>query len=129
MAITKNLQHEHDLLVTASGRGIKGNLASFRWGVKARIGCDIDTESTPHQIGAFMGHQDGSELLHVVLSLPDSAILLQFSSDLTQIRALHEGETSLDLTSRTLCIHYVSQQVLQVTENCICLIIGSQRFV
>jgi hypothetical protein len=116
------------VLVAASGRGAKGNLASFRWGRQARIGCDIDTESTIRQIGAFVSPQ-GNRLLQVGLSLPEATLVLEFSGDLSEVRALEADETPLDVESCTLILHSTSDSVVQVTETSITLITEITRYV
>jgi hypothetical protein len=119
---------EAEVLVAASGRGAKGNLASFRWGRQARIGCDIDTESTIRQIGAFVSPQ-GNRLLQVGLSLPEATLVLEFSGDLSEVRALEADETPLDVGSCTLILHSTSDSVVQVTETSITLITEITRYV
>ena len=118
-----------EALVSASGRGLHGNLASFRWGKQARIGTDIDTECVIRQIGAYTAAHHGIQLLHVALSLPESTLVLQFSSDMTEVRALNDEETKLDLASSTLTIHNSPGQLVQVTESHITLIRGHEWFV
>lgn len=118
---------EADVLVAASGRGAKGNLASFRWGRQARIGCDIDTESTIRQVGAFVSPH-GNRLLQVALSLPEATLVLEFSGDLSEVRALEANETPLDVGSCTLNLHSTSEFVVQVTETSITLVTETSRY-
>lgn len=104
-------------------------MALFRWGRQARIGCDIDTESTIRQVSAFIPPYGDSRLLHVALSLPEATLTLQFSNDLTEVRALGDDETPLDLDSRTIILDNTTGQLVQVTERSITLVKGDMRSV
>jgi hypothetical protein len=67
--------------------------------------------------------------LHIALALPETTLILQFSGDLTVVRALDSHETPLDLESRTIRLHNTPGQLVQVTETSITLVKGNLRFV
>ncbi|EFY85329.1 thermotolerance protein [Metarhizium acridum CQMa 102] len=122
-----NLPLKPESLFSASGRGIRGNLTQWRWGVQGRIGLDIETgEPIRCAWGFSMNGPEGNGLFGL-LALPDSSILLHFSSDFSQVDAVAPDSTAFDLTSRTLhACQAQSGLILQVTESSVALLSDSR---
>lgn len=117
-----------DILYAATGRGVHGNLSAFRWGLQAKIGVDVDLESSIRQVWAYLATADPRGSMYVVISLVGSTVLLEFPTDLDEIKALEQDETPLDLSSRTLCVHQ-QEQTVHVTEHFVTIISQGQRSV
>ncbi|KAF5133642.1 hypothetical protein E5D57_004268 [Metarhizium anisopliae] len=122
-----NLPSKPESLFSASGRGIRGNLTQWRWGIQGRIGLDIETgEPIRCSWGFSMSGPEGNGLFGL-LALPDSSILLHFSSDFSQVDAVPPDSTAFDLTSRTLhACQAQSGLILQITESSVALLSGSR---
>ncbi|GAB0133592.1 hypothetical protein EsDP_00001998 [Epichloe bromicola] len=119
-----------DSLFSASGRGLKGNLTQWRWGIQGRIGLDIDSgEPTKRSWGFSMdGGPGGGNGLYGLLSLPNASIVLQFSKDFAQVDLLEADNTGFDLASRTLDAYQTdSGPIVQVTERSISLLSASHN--
>ncbi|TWU75557.1 hypothetical protein ED733_006221 [Metarhizium rileyi] len=117
-----------DSLFSASGRGIKGNLTQWRWGIQGRIGLDITYDDEPIRRcwGLSRDSSEGNGL-YGLLALPNSSMLLHFSSDFGQAGPVDPDGTALDLTSRTLDARQTQAGlILQVTESSLSLVSDSQ---
>ncbi|KAK5998199.1 hypothetical protein PT974_00571 [Cladobotryum mycophilum] len=117
-----NSLRKPDSIFSASGRGLKGNITHWRWGVQARIGLDIEIGEPVRQAWAFTIDHQGSRGLYGLLALPHSSLVLRFSEDLGYVEPLSSENTPFDITSRTLHAIQVSETIIQVTETSISLI-------
>ncbi|QUC16709.1 uncharacterized protein UV8b_00950 [Ustilaginoidea virens] len=116
-----------DSLFSASGRGLKGNLTQWRWGIQGRIGLDIEYGEPIRNSWGFYLETGGSKSLYGLLSLPDSSIVLQFSADFSQVHSVEPDNTGFDLAFRTLHAGQTqSGTIIQVTESSISLISSSE---
>ena len=117
-----------DSVFTASGRGAKGSVTQWRWGIQGRTGLDIETGEPIRQSWAFeLDNRAGSSLL-ALLALPHSSVVLQFSEDLSQVDALTAEDTPFDIVSRTLDACRTAQgMIVQVTERSVTFVTGSER--
>ncbi|PHH83522.1 hypothetical protein CDD83_2975 [Cordyceps sp. RAO-2017] len=115
-------------LFTTSGRGSKGSVTQWRWGMQGRIGLDIDYGEPIRSSWTFVSDSPGADGgLFVLLALPYSSAVLLFSEDMTQVRALTAQETPFDLTSRTLSACRSSHGIfIQVTETFITVVRGHE---
>ncbi|KJZ78093.1 hypothetical protein HIM_02730 [Hirsutella minnesotensis 3608] len=115
-----------DAMFTASGRGLKGSVTQWRWGIQGRIGLDIESGEPIRYSWAFSetGPEDSS-VLCALLALPHSTALLRFSEDFGQVDALTSDDTHFDLTSRTLEACRSRKGILiQVTEKAVTTAMG-----
>lgn len=116
-----------DSLFSASGRGVKGNLTQWRWGIQGRIGLDIESGEPIRRSWGFSMDGPAGRGLYGLLALPDSSILLHFSSDFSQVDAVEPDGTDFDLAFRTLHAHQTqSGLIIQATESSIALISGAE---
>ncbi|KAG6041666.1 hypothetical protein E4U41_002940 [Claviceps citrina] len=113
-----------DSIFSASGRGLKGNLTQWRWGIQGRIGLEIDLEEpTRRSWGFSMGGSPGVHGFYCLLALPNASTVLRFSQDFGQVDSLEADSTAFDLASRTLDAYQTdSGLMVQVTESSISLI-------
>lgn len=118
-----------DSLFSASGRGLKGNVTQWRWGIQGRIGLDIESGEPIRRSWGFSIKGPGDGGLFGLLALPHSSILLRFSSDFSQVSAVESEATAFDLSSRTLCAcQFGPDIIIQVTESSISVVSASSRY-
>lgn len=110
---------KQDGIFSASGRGQKGSVVQWRWGIQARIGLDIETGEPIRQAWTFTTHHHNEGGLYGLLALPHSSVVLRFSESLDQVDAVPAEDTPFDLASRTLHAVQVSETIVQVTETSI----------
>ncbi|KAL7933812.1 mono-functional DNA-alkylating methyl methanesulfonate N-term domain-containing protein [Trichoderma chlorosporum] len=115
----RNKMRKQDSVFSASGRGLKGSVVQWRWGIQARIGLDIETGEPIRQAWTFTQRQNNQVALFGLLALPHSSLVLRFSESLDQVDAVPADDTPFDLASRTLHTIQVSETVVQVTETSI----------
>ncbi|KAG5983839.1 hypothetical protein E4U55_006989 [Claviceps digitariae] len=118
-----------DMVFSASGRGLKGNVTHWRWGIRGRIGLEIDPgEPSRRSWGFSMGSSSSVDGLYALLALPNASMVLRFSKDFAQVDSLEADNTAFDLSSRTLDAHQTdSGLIIQVTESSISLISASHN--
>ena len=105
-------------IFTASGRGLKGSVTQWRWGIQARIGLDIESGEPIRQAWIFPIQTNGSTALLGILALPHSSLVLQFAKDFGQVQAVETEDTALDLSTRTLfAAQCASGEIVQITES------------
>ena len=117
-----------DRLFTCAGRGSKGTITEFRFGLEASIGLEIpydadimDVWVLPSDMDGF--DSDGGSLF--LLSLGDRSSVLHLSGDATEIVELEPHTTKFDLISRTIAANTCGKYQIQVTERSIVIITGT----
>ena len=111
-----------DRIFATSGREPKGSITEFRHGMEAKIGVEIDYGDVLVQVWA-VPVPGGVQL---VLSMPDRSAALHLSQDLSNATELPEDPLSYDLSSRTLALEKIDDDILvQVTEQCVVVLISS----
>lgn len=120
---------KRDRIFFASGRGKKGCVVEPRFGIKARIGSELDLGDPAKDVWAFpdLQLQDGS--MNVVLSQPYSTQVIHLSEDFQDVVAESPDTTPFDLSSRTIHASNLcsGRVIVQVSEKAITLIAPSQR--
>lgn len=123
-----------DRVFSTSGKGTKGAVTEYRYGLQAKIGLDYDCGlGVKHAfvlpaLAAYSSSQStGYDLL---LSLPDRTRVLRLSEDLGDISELEaENGAGYDASSRTVSAVVANDSpdvIVQVTEQNIVLINASQ---
>ncbi|KAL6814223.1 mono-functional DNA-alkylating methyl methanesulfonate N-term domain-containing protein [Trichoderma camerunense] len=112
----RNKMRKQDSIFTASGRGLRGSVVQWRWGIQARIGLDIETGEPIRQAWTFTAQRNNERELYGLLALPHSSVVLRFSESLDQVDAVPAEDTPFDLASRTLHTIQVSETIVQITE-------------
>lgn len=107
---------KQDSIFSASGRGLRGSVVQWRWGIQARIGLDIETGEPIRQAWTFTAHRNNERELYGLLALPNSSVVLRFSESLDQVDAVPAEDTPFDLASRTLHAVQVLETIVQMTE-------------
>ena len=112
------------------GKGLKGAITEFRYGLEANLGLEMEYGTAimqawvlPANIGS-VDEEDGSLFL---LSVGNCSALLHLSSDASNISELDEHSTKLDLRHRTIATTVQGDTLLQVTEKSIVAINSSRR--
>lgn len=119
-AVSNGIFRKPDRVFSASGRGDKGSVTEWRWGVEAHIGLDIDSGELASQSWVFTVDSDTGQSLYALLALPHSSMLLSFADDLGQVEEV--GHTLFDTSSRTLhAIQTSGDMIIQVTETSVTL--------
>lgn len=112
------------------GKGLKGAITEFRYGLEANLGLEMEYGTPIMQAWVFpanissVDEEDGSLFL---LSVGSCSALLHLSSDATNISELDERSTKLDLRHRTIATTVQGDTLLQVTEKSIVAINASRR--
>jgi hypothetical protein len=115
-------------IFTASGRGLKGSVTQWRWGIQARIGLDIESGEPIRQAWIFPIQTQGSTALLGILALPHSSLVLQFAKDFGQVQAVEAEDTALDLSTRTLFAAQCARgEIIQITESSIAVASHQKR--
>jgi hypothetical protein len=113
---------EPDELFSASGRGVQGTATHWRWGLRARVGLDIELEEPARRTWTFWLHGNEHEVLFAILAMPSSSVVLSFSKDLAQVDAASPESTPFDLSSTTLAASQTEDgTIIQVTETSVTL--------
>lgn len=123
-----SLMPRPDTVFTASGRGLKGSITQWRWGLQGRIGLDIESGEPIRQSWAFsLSGQEGGGL-YALLSLPHSSAVLRFSQDFGHVEPWIAEDIPFDLTCRTLTACEPRRgTVIQVTERSVAIVTGLER--
>lgn len=119
---------KRDRVFLASGRGKTGCVVEPRYGIKARIGLEMDLGDPAKDVWLFPDSQlqDGS--MNVVLALPHSTQVIHLSATFEDIVAESPDTTPFDLSSRTIHASCASPgYVVQVSESSVTLITPLQR--
>jgi hypothetical protein len=122
-----------DRVFSTSGRGTKGTVTEFRYGLQAKIGLEYECGLGVKQafvLPAYLSSQ--SEGYDLLLSMPDRTTVLRLSEDLDDISQPTEvdnGTLNYDVSSRTLIAVVTNDMIVQVTEQTLVLINAAQVYV
>ena len=115
-----------DRVFSTSGRGTKGTVTEYRYGLQAKIGLDFECGLGVKQAFVLPAYLSGrSAGYDLVLSMPDQTTVLHLSEDLADISQppeVEEGAVTYDISYRTLIAAVTCGIIVQVTENRIVLI-------
>lgn len=121
-----------DRVFSTSGRGTKGTVTEYRYGLQAQIGliyeCGLGVKQAFVLPASLSSKEPGYDL---VLSLPDQTTVLRISEDFREISqppGVDDGTLKYDLSSRTLMAVVTQGIIIQVTEQNIVLINGAQAY-
>lgn len=119
-----------DSIFTASGRGLKGTITQWRWGIEAKIGLDIESDEPNRQAWIFPVNDEGGSSLLGILALPHSSRILQFAKDFSQVQEVDGEDIQFDLSCRTIfAMQQSDDSVLQITEAFISVVGPTERYV
>lgn len=111
---------KQDRIYVCVGKGAKGSITEFRYGLEAKLGLMTDFNMPVMNAWALLGDlctvadYRGSFFL---LSLVNRSALLHLSSDATEIDELDNDSTLLDLRYRTVAASLHGECSMQVTEK------------
>lgn len=123
----KELIPKPDRLFVCNGKGKKGAITEFRYGLEASIGLEVEYDTPIMRAWVLSPFVDTGTLF--LLALGDRSALLSLSSDATEIEEVDEGFTPFDLESRTITAGMYGTSKIQVTERTIVVINGSSTYV
>ena len=118
-----------DKIFATTGRGLKGTVAEYRYGLQADIGLDLEY-GLPIRRGWLLpaDFDSDDDDYHVLLSMPDRTSALRLGESMSQVDEVDPETVAYDLSSRTLLAAKISTcMVVQVTENGIVLITSSEK--
>lgn len=121
-----------DQIYACAGKGEKGEIVEFRYGVEAHIGLEMEFHSPIMNAWVLPAHTASSGLEAdslFLLSLGNSSAVLQLSDDAGSIHEVAETATPFDLRYRTITAAFHDSYRIQVTEYSVVLIHGSQAYV
>lgn len=119
-----------DRVFSCVGKGAKGAIVEFRYGLEARIGLLLDYELPIIEAWAIpssicdVGDGDASLFL---LAFVESSVVICLSGDESSVEALNNDATMLDTRYRTISLYTQGVLTVQVTEHSIVIICGNQR--
>jgi hypothetical protein len=119
-----------DRIFACVGKGLKGAITEFRYGLEANLGLEMEYDTAIMQAWVFpanIGSVEEEEGSLFLLSVGNCSALLHLSSDATNISELDEHSTKLDLRHRTIATTIQGDTLLQVTEKSIVAINASRR--
>ncbi|TVY54244.1 hypothetical protein LCER1_G002307 [Lachnellula cervina] len=126
----KNTDPRPNKIYACAGKGSKGVITEFRYGLEAKLGLEMDYQIPIMEAWVlcptFDSLDDDDDVSIFLLSLGDHSAVLQLSGDARDIDNLEQEETKFDLRYRTLAASMHGSFTIQVTEQTIVLIIGSQ---
>jgi hypothetical protein len=119
-----------DRIFSTSGRGTKGTVTEYRYGLQAKIGleyeCGLGVKQAFVLPASLTRPSAGFDLL---LSMPDRTTVLHMSEDLSELSqadTTDDGTINYDISSRTLAAVVTNNVIVQVTEHGILLVEGAQ---
>jgi hypothetical protein len=117
-------------IFTCVGKGSKGGITELRYGLEARLGLEMKYNSPIMEVwdlSTDLDQSDSVDGFFFLLSLAGSSAVLHLSADESEITALDEYSTKLDLRYRTIAAATQGRSTIQVTERSIVISEGSQR--
>lgn len=118
-----------DRLFATTGRGLKGTVAEYRYGLQADIGLDLEY-GMPIRRGWLLSADLTSDDAgyHVILSMPDRTAALSLDGSLSEVEEVEPETAIYDFSSRTLVAVKVSAfMMVQITERGIIIVTPSQK--
>jgi replication-dependent DNA damage repair protein MMS1 len=117
-----------DRLFSTSGRGKKGTVTEYRYGLQAKIGLEYEFDFAAKQAFMVPAHPSGEiPGYDLLLSMPDHTVVLGLSEDLNDASEPSDPDAvKYDVSSRTLTAVAADEMIVQVTEQNIVLINSSQ---
>lgn len=121
-----------DKVYACVGKGSKGTVTEFWYGLEAKLGLVTDYETPIMDAWALSPNlqswDDGDDSLFL-LSLGNASAVLCLSADATAITELDEESTKLDLRYRTITAGMHGDYTVQVTEQSIVVLNGAHLYV
>jgi hypothetical protein len=116
-----------DRIFTCAGKGVKGIVTEFRHGLQATIGLEVTFDAQITDVWVMSSnsdsHADGGYLF--LLSLGDRSVVLHLLSDASEMFELGPESTQFELSSRTLVASTKGPCQVQVTEQSVVFLQGS----
>jgi hypothetical protein len=111
-----------DRIFACVGKGTKGSITEFRYGLEARLGLETEFHTPVMDVwvssaSLCLGKDDGGSFF--LLSFLNRSALLHLSNDASEIDDLDQTSTFLDLTHRTIAASLHGYCMIQVTEQSI----------
>jgi hypothetical protein len=117
-----------DRIFATSGRGRKGAISEFRYGLAANVGLDLEYGAEATHVWLFPPvHAGATRGFHLLLSMPGHSTLLHLAEDLSQARETKPAESPYDLSSSTLALMHSDRLVIQVSRTSVVLVTREQR--
>lgn len=127
-ASPKELMPKPDRIFACVGKGVKGAIVEFRYGLEANLALELENEEPIMQawvlppISHPVGHQVATRFL---LSLGDHSTLLELAGDVSSCISIEQSHTTFDLSSRTITAATHAEWNIQVTEDSLVLVSDS----
>ena len=117
---------EPDTLFACVGKGIQSAIVELRHGLEARLGLHSVYTVGIDQAWVIPPNSSLTDDCNLfLLSLPTSSALLKLSNDAKEIDEVGQEATSFDLHSRTITANTYGDVAIQVTEQSILYVKGS----
>jgi hypothetical protein len=126
----RNAALRQEKICACAGKGSKGVITEFRYGLEAKLGLEMDYEMPIMEAWVlcptFDSLDDDDDVSLFLLSLGDRSAVLRLSGDANDIQDLEQADTKFDLRYRTIAASMHRSFTIQVTEQSIVLMNGSQ---
>jgi len=126
----RNSTPRQDKIYACAGKGSKGAINEFRYGLEAKLGLEMDYETPIMEAWVlcptFDSLDDDDDVSLFLLSLGDRSAVLRLSGDASDVHDLEQADAKFDLRYRTITASMYRSFTIQVTEKSIVLINGSQ---
>ncbi|TVY80576.1 hypothetical protein LSUE1_G004225 [Lachnellula suecica] len=126
----RNFFPKPDQIFVCAGKGSRGVITEFRYGLEAKLGLEMDYQMPIMEawvlcpdFDSLDGDDDDTSLF--LLSMGDRSAVLRLSSDAKDVTDIDQDNTKFDLRYRTLAASNHRNFTIQVTEQSIVLINGS----
>jgi hypothetical protein len=111
-----------DRIFCTSGRGAKGTVTEYRYGLQASIGLDMECGLGVKQSWLLPSRSLGSSTFDLLLSVPGQTVAVHLTEDLSQADEAGPEMSSYDESSRTLAATTAGDVTIQVTEKYIVIV-------
>ncbi|RKU47218.1 hypothetical protein DL546_008353 [Coniochaeta pulveracea] len=110
-----------DRVFCTSGRGAKGTVTEYRYGLQAKIGLEMECGLGVKQSWLLPARSSSLNAFDLLLSLPGQTVAVRLTEDLSQADE-NETESPYDESSRTLAAATARDMIIQVTEKFIVVV-------
>ena len=128
----RNATPRQDKVFACAGKGSKGVITEFRYGLEAKLGLEMDYEMPIMEAWVLcptfdsLDDDDDDDVSLFLLSLGDRSAVLRLSGDANDVQDIEQADTKFDLGYRTIAASMHRSFTIQVTEQSIVLMNGSR---
>jgi hypothetical protein len=111
-----------DRIFCTSGRGAKGTVTEYRYGLQAKTGLEMECGLGVKQAWLLLSRSSGPKTFDLLLSVPGQTVAVRLTEDLSQADETEPEASPYDESSRTLAAATERDMTIQVTEKFIVIV-------